>query len=304
MLVTASWVDEVRETLGITGVSQIWDEKPAWYFWVSGLQGAYQLQLESADIDEQAAAGVFIIKYYPSPLDRVFSAFSAEECALVQGAYFDHTNTPRYEKREQIPANLFNVASIIFSALPDNPRASLSFQALTTTRVVHRTGPGSGSNCNRRDRQVPSWELGFALFERLVGLYAFYSKKTPARIALSRSPGFEYIVKPGGEFQCVDTTDIHAYSLSIFFGDGDPHIPWPGSPPGDWMKDDLQEKLFDRIYDPLWEPARPEGLPGLKTAVNPSWWELARACYASSLASTCGCGHDEGGACVLLHDGK
>jgi hypothetical protein len=311
MLVTASWVEEVRDDLGITGVSQIWDDRPAWYFWLSRFRGAYQLQLESASDDPYAPAGIFSLKYYPSAQERVFPAFSAEERAVVQSPLFDHTNTPRYEERGRIPESLFNVATVFFSTTADDKQACLCFQALTSMRMVYKSaGVQSFSSVaqTRRftrgetDRQVPAWELGYALFDRLAGFYTFYSKNTPVRIVLTRSPGFEYVFDGSAGFQCVDTDDIHVYSLNLFFGAGHQNGgAFPGTAVADWLEEDAQETLFDRRYGPHENPGT-DRLPLPDTAVNPSWWTLARACYSSSLASTCGCEH--GSSCNLVHEGE
>lgn len=314
MLVTASWVEEVRDDLGITAVSQIWDEKPAWYFWLSRFQGAYQLQLESAGDDPQAPAGIFSLKYYPSTQESVFPAFSAEERAVVQSPLFDHTNTPRYEERGRIPESLFNVATVFYSTTADDSQACLSFQALTSMRMVYKS-PSVQSfpsvaqtkrfERGETDRQVPAWELGYAFFDRLAGFYAFYSKNAPGRVMLTRSPGFEYIFDSDGGFQCIDTDDIHAYSLNLFFGSGYQNRgALPQTAVTDWLEEDTQETLFDRVYGPHENPRSDDRLPLPNTAVNPSWWTLARASYKSSLASTCGCEHGHGASCNLVNDGE
>ncbi len=309
MLVTASWVEEVKDNLGVTAVSQIWDEKPAWYFWLSRFSGAYQLQLESAADDApRAPAGIFSVKYYPSAQESVFSTFSTEERAVVQSPLFDQTNTPRYEEKDRIPESLFTVATVFYSTTADDSQACLSFQALTSMRMVYSAPciqSFSSVAQTRRflpgetDRQVPAWELGYALFDRLVGFYAFYSKNAPVRLTLTRAPGFEYVFDSGG-YRCIDTEDVHVYSLTLFFGRDPQKKTFPGTAPADWLEEDAQETLLDRLYGPLEKPVPEEGhaLVG-KTAVNPSWWTLARACYSSSLASTCGCEHDHGASCHL-----
>jgi hypothetical protein len=54
MLVTTSWVDDLKDLLGMEAVSQIWGEVPAWYMWFSDAQGAYRLQLADAMTDENS----------------------------------------------------------------------------------------------------------------------------------------------------------------------------------------------------------------------------------------------------------
>lgn len=59
-----------------------------------------------------------------------------------------------------------------------------------------------------KDRDVPGFELGYLLFDRLLSLYSFYSKTKPARVFLTRSPGFEYVYDETHTFQCVDTDEL------------------------------------------------------------------------------------------------
>ena len=79
MLVTTSWVDSLKNLLGMEAVSPIWGEVPAWYMWLSNAQGVYHLQLLDALFDENTPAnkqGLFSIKCYPfhdaSVFDRLF----------------------------------------------------------------------------------------------------------------------------------------------------------------------------------------------------------------------------------------
>ena len=67
MLVTASWVEAVRQTLGLTAVSQVWSERPSWYFWISGAAGVYHLQMEGASGEGDLVIGSFSVKCYPFP---------------------------------------------------------------------------------------------------------------------------------------------------------------------------------------------------------------------------------------------
>jgi len=57
MLVTTSWVDELKDLLGMEAVSQIWGEVPAWYMWLSEAHGVYRLQLSDAMNDENNPNG-------------------------------------------------------------------------------------------------------------------------------------------------------------------------------------------------------------------------------------------------------
>ncbi len=77
ILVTASWVERVKHLTGLKAVSQIWGQKPAWYFWVKNMSGAYSLQLEKSATEKRDDLnwhnGNFSIKYYPHPQEEVFT---------------------------------------------------------------------------------------------------------------------------------------------------------------------------------------------------------------------------------------
>ena len=96
LLTTASWVEDVKRLLGITGVSPIWDDTPAWYFWIEGAPGAYSLVLERAWTDGSDESGpfhgLFSVKCYPFQASREFATFSFFEQHLIASKLFD-----RYE---------------------------------------------------------------------------------------------------------------------------------------------------------------------------------------------------------------
>ena len=62
MLVTTSWVDDLKNLLGMEAVSQIWGDVPAWYMWLSDAQGVYQLQLVDAMVDRGVKMVTFDVR--------------------------------------------------------------------------------------------------------------------------------------------------------------------------------------------------------------------------------------------------
>lgn len=87
-----SWFDTVRDELNLTGISQIWDEEPAWYFWLG--QRSYLLRYAN------------LVEESPNDLTAILHAFpTCEEwdegrCshALLTTEHFDFaTMTPRFE---------------------------------------------------------------------------------------------------------------------------------------------------------------------------------------------------------------
>ena len=103
---TTSWIEEVKDLLGMEAVSQIWGEVPAWYLWLSDAHGVYRLQLEDAVNEEKNPAnrqGYFSIKCYPFDNTTVFDTFSYEEQVLCRSRFFDDTHTPGLKTCRQFP---------------------------------------------------------------------------------------------------------------------------------------------------------------------------------------------------------
>ena len=305
MLVTASWVEKVKQVIGLHAVSQVWGEKPAWYFWISQEPGVYHLQLEGASPEKiggvDLISGIFSVRCYPYQKEQVFQSFSTEERCFIQSHLFDHTNTPRFEHKEKIPETLFNVGTIEYTVDQDDDLVFFVFEGLDAVRisydremiqeytVLEKIGRFKQGDI---DRNVPGWDLGFSLFDRLLSLYAFYSKRKPARVLMTRSPGFEYVYDQNHAFQCVDTIDVNINTLIVVFSangeERDLDINEWGT---EKFQDNGQAVIFDRIFQCDHFPRDHDQIP-LITTLNEQWWTLAESDYKSELASTCGCESD------------
>ena len=300
MLVKTSWVDDVKNVTGLKAVSQIWDEKPAWYFWISGTAGVYALQLEGITAPEpdrrNRVKGNFAVKCYPYANENVFDSFSFQERALIQSKSFDHTHTPRFSHREQIPDTLFNVAAVELNVDPEDRQALFVLEGLEKMHISYNDEwvanypvlqQEKRFESGEIDRNVPGWDLGYPLFDRLICIYSFYSKKTPVRLWLTRSPGFAYVFDKD-QPKCVHAPEINLFSLSILFGNSEDHHEEADLIRRKGIADD-QELVYERAFhcDHFHrEPHQPPHLPPL----NEQWWSLAHSNYSSTLSSTCGCG--------------
>ena len=301
MLVTTSWVEDVKRVTGLNAVSQVWGDKPAWYFWIADAPGVYALQLEgitTPDLDHgDWATGSFAVKCYPFIHEKVFSSFSFQERSLIQSESFDHTHTPRFSQREQIPDTLFNVAAVELRVDPADRQALFALEGLDIMQIscaedMLRNYPllqeEKQFESGDIDRRVPGWDLGYPMFDRLICLYAFYSKRTPTRVWLTRSPGFSYVLDKD-QARCVQTPDINLFSLSVLFGDPQTHDHTEEDLIGSEGTVDDKELVYDRAFhcDHFHREAhQPPHLPPL----NEQWWSLAHTDYKSMLSSTCGCG--------------
>jgi hypothetical protein len=300
LLTTASWVEDVKRLLGITGVSPIWDDTPAWYFWIEGAPGVYSLVLERTWTDGSHESGpfhgLFSVKCYPFQASREFATFSFFERHLIASKLFDSTNTPRFESRSSIPASLFVVGAIecvvqgeghcctLTLESPDLMRARYEAEALEDYPLIdwshfYRVGEVG--------RKIPGWDLSYILFDRLVSLWAHNVKAKPLRVVLETSPGFEYVYNVPADWRCVEADEIAVRSLEVLF-------------PEELGRDEVRKVLASVRTGPgitvLYDGNSQCACTGhVKTGfrdgqhLNPLWWNIPEMDFKSELSSTCGC---------------
>ncbi|MFH1102987.1 MAG: hypothetical protein V1714_04385 [Pseudomonadota bacterium] len=291
MLVQASWACEVVRLTGITGVSQVWGEKPEWHFWISGKPGPYGLVLQQTTGQMLGGLsvhhGFFAVKCFPYPESPAFSDFSPAEQEFLKSPLFDHTHTPVFEARPQIPASLFNVGSLMISIDPAEERATFIFESLDVLRLLERYPGGvtperfASSGDGRLLRHVAGWEIGYPLFDSLVALYAFHCRRPPAWFRMTRTPGFEHVQAADGTVEARPSDFSRVLSANLFFARD------PLRDPKDWLPDlEIGEEiLFEvRLDGPSMHPREVSD-----PYINPLWWHLAEADIGSELASICGC---------------
>jgi hypothetical protein len=308
MLVTTSWVDELKDLLGIEAVSQIWGEFPAWYIWLSEAQGAYRLQLAEAMTDEKSPAqkqGFFSIRCYPFHNADVFDTFSYEEQVLSRSSFFDDTHTPRFEDIQRIPNSLFNVAALEYRVNQDDTMACFTLESLDTLRCVYPEktvqnfdliGKSRLYQEGEIGRSVPGWQLAYPVFDRLLCMYAFYSKSRPIRMRVTRSTGFHYVHTGKDTFVCLDTPDTQQWTASVCFAAPNSSDMAIHSYKPDILSPEEEsgqvEILLDRAF-PCGHLRHVEEIASVQTIkctpVNPLWWSLAETAYTSTRTSTCGC---------------
>ena len=155
------------------------------------------------------------------------------------------------------------------------------------------------SRCYRKGevgRSVPGWLLAYPVFDRLLCMYAFYSKNKPIRVRIMRSPGFHYVHDHNHTYSCLNTPDVQRWTASVFFAspdrsDRESHLDEPDLLASEEEPDHMAI-LLDRAFH-CGHLHHVEKMASLQTAkcapVNPLWWSLAETTYTSTLASTCGC---------------
>jgi len=302
MLITASWVEKIQKILGLEAVSQVWSERPAWYFWISDAAGVYHLEVQRTETrnvnGHTLHTAILSLKCYPFADLKMFPFFSFEEQGFIRSQLFDQSNTPYYEQREKVPENLFNIAAIEYTFDPEDTFALFTFESLDAMRVSFQqeaiqTYPVLKQNKHFKkgavDRRVPGIEIGYPLYGRLLCLYSFYSKRKPLRVMMAHTPGFEYIYDESHAFACVDTPDVKALTVNVIYGseNGSKNtdlLEWIGES----CRQENEDVIFDRTFAcGCFHSEEFESSP--LTPLDSRWWTLASANYKSEKASTCGC---------------
>jgi hypothetical protein len=302
MLAVASWAEGIRQELGIKAVSQIWAEKPGWYFWLLGSECVHELELKGTTVvgqtEEGAARGLFSVKCYPDKAGPLLARFSADEQELVKSKLFDETGTPRFECREAIPDVFFHVATVEYLCDLREIDCLLYVHGLdldgdnSANRVeVHRVGTRSNPTPNISGfvRDVPGWDLGYQLFDRLVALYAYYAKAKPFRWVVLESPG-PVCTGEGKTFQeSVGTELPKARSMVVAFGD-------PNGTMGRQVESIIKDQLLDDNVRVLADSEngcscdRHSGHADCAVRLaQPRWWTISEAEYTSDAGCPCGC---------------
>ena len=206
--------EQVTATLGIAGVSEVWGgvtplERPAWYFWLEEVPGAYRLKLEDSVRSEGRYTGQFSISYFPSRADPLLARFSLEERTFVEREFLDETGTPRAELADAIPEDLFRVAAVEYQVRADDEDSELTLVTMDRLRIRYEVdaalpyAPLGIAVEHRRGelaRDVPGWLLAVPLFRCIAGLQAHHEKRAPA-FSAAEYPGTEFVHREG-RFDC------------------------------------------------------------------------------------------------------
>ncbi|MBT8365646.1 MAG: hypothetical protein KJP23_13180 [Deltaproteobacteria bacterium] len=298
MLITASWVEQVQKMLELKRVSQVWGDRPEWYIWIDGAPGAYSLVFQEGETIKAAnrtlALGQFAVKCYPYAGATVFDAFSPQEREMLTSDLFDHTHTPRLETRSSLPEAFFTVGSVTLMLDAAETVAMFTFDSLDFLRwSTFNPKIGQKYHLNHAQekkivRNIPGWLIGYPLFDRLVSMFAFYSKKSPAFIGATRSPGFECVIDLNQIPANQACDQIQHWSTSVLFSsaaDTDALINtvWRA------QLDSKEKIVYEQNLGHPVDNSKNEFDQEPPVAINPLWWELAQSNLKSELASTCGC---------------
>jgi hypothetical protein len=159
---------EVKKLTGVSMLSQIWIDVPAWYFWLHDVPGAFMLEAVKGDAMESDGitfdSAVFKVRYFPPTGSDNLDTFTERERHLRNTDLFDSTGTPVYDLLNVVREGYFEYATLEFhfSRSDDNVIMVLSV-------------PRAGNRVGKTSRE----SICTALYESLAGMYSLYYQSAP-----------------------------------------------------------------------------------------------------------------------------
>lgn len=202
---------EVARRAGLAAASEVWGgdaprDRPAWYLWLEGRPGAWQLELADARIiDGGTVHGRFTVRHYPAAGDPALGAFDAEERAAAS-RWLDRTGTPRIDTASRIPERLFTVGAVEW--VLDREREASVLVATSLDRLRSR---GAGGLL----RDVPGWSM--PVLSALGALHAQVERRAAVQLLVATQPGFE-LVEQGAALHPRDAADVVQGEAYLAFG--------------------------------------------------------------------------------------
>ncbi len=155
-----TWHEEVMRGLGVDGVSQVWDDEPAWYIWLGGR--AYLLRYPG--LKESGDELTAVLHAFPTREELDSGTFSDAELGLLEPERFDRaTTTPRFESFA-----LFADAFIIGELTVTAGTGGIASMVVSSYRN--------------------KWNLAWRFTDLFVALLSFYWRSAPVADPLGFSP--------------------------------------------------------------------------------------------------------------------
>lgn len=97
-----TWHETACRDFGFRGISQVWMDEPAWYFWLHDIEGAFLLRLHDEEPIDRGRFVSLTVHYYPAPGSRNQQVLSSRERQIIlDDKLFDQrTCTPCFEAFE------------------------------------------------------------------------------------------------------------------------------------------------------------------------------------------------------------
>jgi hypothetical protein len=202
---------QAKRRLGLKAASRRADGWPAWYLWLAGWAGAFELILVPPGLDGgTSGTGVdFALRYYPDPEEDAFAGFAAVEREARCSARFDHTGTPAVGMADLLDPSLFHTATLRLT-----PRPGGWTDAVLTTQDCWREVDLTDAGPVLR-RSVRGAELAAPVLDLLVCAHTLVGRQPPAAVDIRVSPAVCWCVDRVGRAEAEPAPDLAGLTVSV-----------------------------------------------------------------------------------------
>lgn len=234
---------KAKEDIGIDTASGVLQNQ-GWLVWLKGIKGVYDMFLLPGGHDNAAS---YLLKYYPSPDEELFSKFSEEEQEIRKTFVFEN-GVPKYGDREDVMAGHFITGQL--DILWEDRSVWLHLNVL------------EDENSSRKS-ELPVVQISHHFYSFFLRALCFLTK-TPPSLVLTRTTSPE----PG--------KNVHQFAAVLL----------PGEPEKLDVTRELCKTIGVNLngsvpasqFEAPWKPLFLEGKNNIPVEsakfVDPLWWEL------------------------------
>ena len=202
---------QAKRRLGLRAASRRADGWPAWYLWLAGSDGAYEIALiPPNDTDTPAAGADFVLRYFPHVDEGAFADFAPVERHARSSDLFDRTGTPTIETMDALDPSLFHVALLSLRPSALESRIDLVLEAQDIWLETSETPSGTTTR-----RAVPGLALAAPIVDFLVCARGYFGRHPPAAFTLARASGLAWHVDAHGDGAPAPTPHAELITLTV-----------------------------------------------------------------------------------------
>ena len=236
---------KAKEDIGIDTASGVLQNQ-GWLVWLKSAKGVYDLFLLPGEHDNAAS---YLLKYYPSPDEELFSKYSKEE-QEIRKTYVFENGAPKYGDREDVMASHFITGHL--DILWEDRSVWLHLNVLEDEN-------------NSRKSELPVLEISHHFYSFFLRALCFLTK-TPPSLVLTRTTSPE----PG--------KNVHQFATVLL-----PDEPDKLTITREMCKTigvNVNGSVPASLLEAHWEPLFLEGKHNVPEKNNkyldPLWWELPK----------------------------
>ena len=161
-------------------MSPVWQDTPAYYFWIDKAPCVYSLEFSGASRESRLGVEFVdcetLVRAFPFRNSDLYNGFSDIEKEALSGPFFDGSNTPRVECVEKLDKNLFIISRIEWLYPESGLWNIFALNALDSLITRGDFSPDDSQLSPDRMgnsvlRKIPSWRISLPIFDMLNSLY-------------------------------------------------------------------------------------------------------------------------------------